>query len=150
MDPRRGSRSRPVVTPIVGVVLMIAMTVVLAGVVGSFMVAFNDDAQMSPTTTAFSVESIGCDGSGLIRVTYVEDRSVPADELYLRSPYLDLTGSWMDPSGYTVTGAGDGDISAGDAATICTRLESVTVSLVWDPANTGRSMVLGRKTVEQS
>lgn len=133
------------VSPVVGVVLMVGLTVVLAGTVHVFVLDLGDRAmQESPPQAAFAFETDHCDGEKL-SIELVGGRTIDADRLSLRSPDLPLSGTWKRPSGYSTTGVADGTVEPGDRATVCIDDPAgVTVTVVWTSESGTESVVLAR------
>lgn len=120
-------------TPVIGVLVMVVVTVTLAGVVQLYLFSYVEDKQMDSPQSGFTVEADAevCDDGGLV-VTHAGGQSIAADRLYVRSPELSVSGPWSDPSGYATTGAGDGSVEAGDSATVCADdLSGTTVRVIW-------------------
>ncbi len=127
-------------TEVIGVVLLVAVTVVLASTAAPALMSYTDTMTTYPSAT-FAFDQSDCEKTEL-RVTHVAGDAVDASNLYLRSPDVHLSGSWADPHGYAVHGAGDGTIAAGDAAVICAKgLDDATVRVVWE-SEKGKSVVL--------
>ncbi|RKD97700.1 type IV pilin [Halopiger aswanensis] len=141
---------RTAVSSVVGVLLLIAITVVLAGVVHTFAFSLADDNLQTYPTAGVSIDAdADCTdekATGLV-ATHVAGDSIPADELYLESvgENPELSGSWATPDGYSTAGVDDGTVSAGDTATVCAKdddLEETTVQVVWQADSGARSLVL--------
>lgn len=129
-------------TEVIGVVLLVAVTVVLASTAAPALMSYTDAMTTYPSAT-FAFEQSDCDKTAL-EVAHVAGDTIDASNLYLRSPHLDLHGSWADPEGYSVHGAGDGTVAAGDTATVCGKnLDDATVRVVWE-SEKGKSVVLAR------
>ncbi|GAB3665964.1 type IV pilin [Halopiger thermotolerans] len=144
------SDDRTAVSSVVGVLVLIAITVVLAGVVHAFAFGLADDTLQTYPTAGVSIDAdADCDdekATGLI-ATHIAGDSIPADELYLKAAGddLELSGSWADPDGYSTAAVDDGAVSAGDTATVCAKdetLEETTVRVVWRADSGTRSLVL--------
>lgn len=147
------SDDRTAVSSVVGVLILIAITVVLAGVVHTFAFGLADDNLQTYPTAGVSIDAdADCDdgkATGLV-ATHVAGDSIPADELYLESvgEGPELSDSWADPDGYATTGIDDGTVSAGDTATVCAKddtLEETTVQVVWRAESGARSLVLAER-----
>jgi flagellin-like protein len=129
-------------TEVIGVVLMVAVTVVLASAAAVPLESYTGAVTAYPLAT-FAFDHTQCDKGETLEVTHLAGDAVNASELYLRSPDLHLTGSWADPHGYEVSGADDGKIEAGDTARICGgSFDDATVRVVWKSGD-GESIVLG-------
>lgn len=128
-------------TEVLGVVLMVAVTVVLATSAAPALMDLTDDVPRPPTAT-FAFEQPDCDNPATLQVVHVAGESIDASELYLRSQELDLHGSWANPHNYETNLGGDGTVDAGDTATMCAAdFSGVAVRVVWR-SDSGKSMVL--------
>lgn len=134
------------VSPVIGVVLMVGVAVLLASTVHVFVFSFADEVEPKPPHAGFTFETSEC-GDEPLSVTHAGGDSIEADQLYLRSPDLSLSGPFSDPSDYSTVGIDDGTVDTGDRATICTEdLDGVTVRVVWVPESGGRSVILAEWT----
>lgn len=85
------------VSPVIGVILMVAITVILAAVIGTFVLGLGDQVQTTSPSTTFSADQS--------TVTYEDDNSNPFD-------YTSLTvthdgGDGIDTDNIAVTADGD-------------------------------------------
>ena len=111
------------VSPVIGVVLMIAVVVILAAVVGAFATGVFGGQTDAPQA-AFSYD----DGT----VTMDSGESIPEDQLEVEG-----TGSF--------DAGGDGTIDAGDSATNVGDADGDDdIEVTWTSSDGGNSAVLGR------
>ena len=96
------------VSPVIGVILMVAITVILAAVIASFVLGLGNQAQQgAPTSTiGFDYEQVDEGGSGeqtwgLLTVSHDGGDSVSDQELYVR-------GSGFNESAFDRTSYGSG------------------------------------------
>ena len=123
------------VSPVIGVILMVAITVILAAVIGAFVLGLGDQVTESAPTAQISFEYDSGDDS----VTLVHDggSSFQADRVELRGVDNYDLGNW------------DGSVSAGDSTgpiNIGGENEGNTLRLVWQGSG-GSSSVIARSTV---
>jgi len=86
------------VSPVIGVILMVAITVILAAVIASFVLGLGGEQDVAPTAT-FDFDYDSDDEA--ITITHTGGDNIPEDELYVRGEQLDgNAGVW------------DGDTSA--------------------------------------
>ena len=107
------------VSPVIGVILMVAITVILAAVIASFVLGLGPgEAQPS---ASFSFDD---DGSSEVTVTHDSGDAIPVANLYIRgNSNLDHTGQWDDSSFTnqgTASGSQDGEsaVTSGDSVTV--------------------------------
>ncbi|QPV62256.1 type IV pilin N-terminal domain-containing protein [Halosimplex litoreum] len=90
------------VSPVIGVILMVAITVILAAVIASFVLGLGNQAQQgAPTATiGFDYEQIdensGGSNWGVLSVTHDGGDSVSSNELYVRGSGFNSSGANYD------------------------------------------------------
>ena len=108
-------------SPVIGVILMVAITVILAAVIGTFVLGLGDQVQTTAPNSQFSSDF--ADDSPQLTVTHNGGDSIPAtqvgvrvgDQLYALEESNEFDDA-EDPAGWFAD-AGD-DISAGDSILI--------------------------------
>jgi len=122
------------VSPVIGVILMVAITVILAAVIGTFVIGLGDDLGSSAPSASFDAElndSSGpiTEGDDLVFFTHRSGDSIDGDNI----------DAAISNSTFAVNATHDGRISAG--TTVAAVLEDTngdnipegtTVSLVFD------------------
>jgi len=86
MKPSALIRDDDAVSPVIGVILMVAITVILAAVIASFVLGLGDSADKVQPNSSFSFDSED-DGSGsnaLVTATLTDGDTVEFDEIVLR------------------------------------------------------------------
>jgi len=108
MDLKRLFNDDDAVSPVIGVILMVAITVILAAVIASFVLGLGDQNNPAPTTS-FNFDYDG-DASELT-ITHEDGDELDASVIYVRGDSVGET-----TPGTTAYGAGDTweDISGGD------------------------------------
>ncbi|KZX46791.1 MULTISPECIES: type IV pilin [unclassified Haloarcula] len=106
------------VSPVIGVILMVAITVILAAVIASFVLGLGDQAQQATPQASFSWEysaNSSADTDGNVTITHDGGDSIQAQELYIRGDFDSggetTAGSWNTYEGASVSGGSD--VSAG-------------------------------------
>jgi flagellin-like protein len=112
------------VSPVIGVILMVAITVILAAVIATFVLGLGEQLSDSSPQATFDFDY---DGSGTLTVTHVGGDSIEAGDLYLRGG--DSESPWTD-GGY----AAETDIGAGDDIDYSVS-DDDTVRVVWESAD---------------
>jgi flagellin-like protein len=118
------------VSPVIGVILMVAITVILAAVIASFVLGLGDSTTVSPQA---SLDSDYDSDTSNLTITHNSGDSVVASEVYLRGSGFNNTGTtWQNFSdnSTTLTGSGaywdatvSGEVENSDAVTAGDRLE---------------------------
>ena len=133
------------VSPVIGVILMVAITVILAAVIGTFVLGLG--SQVSQTTPQ---ASFTFDFNGSTDVTITHDggttlTSENTDTLAVNSDSAASATTWADTSSGLPVSAGESFVYGDDAG------ESISsggeVRVVWSSANGDTSATLGRQTV---
>jgi flagellin-like protein len=132
----RGGKDERAVSPVIGVILMVAITVILAAVIGTFVLGLGENVQSTAPSASFAFD-------------YDSDD----DELTITHE----SGDALDPTQVTVTGPIDEDgdtwdsinsvseISAGDSITVEDDSPSSgdTTRVVWTSDSGDNSATLG-------
>jgi len=96
------------VSPVIGVILMVAITVILAAVIASFVLGLGDQNNPAPTTSfQFDFESTGT-GVGDLTIIHEDGDELDGSNVYVRGDGLANTGEWASTLG------GPDPIQAGD------------------------------------
>ena len=111
-------------SPVIGVILMVAITVILAAVIGTFVLGLGDQLGDTAPQASFDIES---SNSSSVNITKTGGQSIPIDDLVISvdgeridTATTDISGDWE--TGVTVT---YGSLSGG---------EDSTVQLIHDPS----------------
>ncbi len=143
------------VSPVIGVILMVAITVILAAVIASFVLGLGDQATESQPQASFGFEydptADSDGGEGVLAVTHTGGDPIEAQELYLRgdgflsgtdtSASFDSSDSTWDAGSFSSSdqvSAGE-DIEAGVE-------DDFEIDVVWEPVEGDRSAILADYT----
>ena len=134
------------VSPVIGVILMVAITVILAAVIGTFVLglgeSIEDNAPSSSFTTEFTKGSVPASspcnpesnsGSNQLDITHQSGPTIDAAR-------LTVSGNGTDAA-WTDCGGGDSEVSSGDTANVRVSTES-EVRLVWTAEGGGQTDTL--------
>lgn len=156
MDIERRDRNGRGLSPVIGVVLMTAITVLLAATVASFFLGMGDTAAKYQTpTAAFEFDYAGDGGGQLVRVRHASGDTLAAEYVRYVIQGARCTGG-VDPDGRYApgtVGVGDSRIRAGVTAelskdTVCgsgdLALRSAEVQVVWTGPEDVSSSTLAR------
>jgi flagellin-like protein len=135
------------VSPVIGVILMVAITVILAAVIGTFVLGLGDQVQQTSPNAQWNWDESGTDlnlihegGDSVDRTTL----SVSGDTESTNMPYNDLTTT----SNSLTSEFTSEDVTAGDSITFDTTSTNGnswsdgTVRLVWTAEGGGSSSTL--------
>jgi len=128
------------VSPVIGVILMVAITVILAAVIASFVLGLGDQNNPAPTAD-FEIDYNGA-GGGPIEVTLNDGEELEAANVYIRGEALSDTGQW-DASSPGPDGETDGDvIKAGMSAEVSASSDAWVVNVVWEDPDSDQTSTL--------
>ena len=123
------------VSPVIGVILMVAITVILAAVIGTFVLDLGNQVQSSSPTASFSFdESVG--NSDEVEITHDGGDSIPQDQLSVNCAGNDVSNPWSGDS-----------VSAGQTHT-CTTGGGSTVQVVWESTDGSNSQILAEYEID--
>jgi len=102
------------VSPVIGVILMVAITVILAAVIGTFVLGLGDSVNSAPQAS-FSFETGQSDGNAVINASHRGGDSVDVENLEFRVDGEVADGETSTTYGFvtdsSTPGVGDGNLS---------------------------------------
>ncbi|WP_075938389.1 type IV pilin [Halosegnis longus] len=123
------------VSPVIGVILMVAITVILAAVIGTFVLGLGSNVQSTPTAQ-FSVDY---DSSNVATITHDGGETIDADALsvtYTNSGGTSVTDQWTARSSVT-------EVTSGNSITTSAQVQSGTeLRVIWNPPSGDTSQTL--------
>ncbi|WP_153952747.1 type IV pilin [Halosegnis longus] len=132
------------VSPVIGVILMVAITVILAAVIGTFVLGLGDNVQSTPTAQ-FSFDYDTGASPATVTITHDGGETIPADQLEIVTSSSGNGGDWNSAgTGTTVT-----DVSSGTSRTI----EYATgeeIRVVWSSGNGDTTQTLATSEAPSS
>lgn len=141
------------VSPVIGVILMVAITVILAAVIASFVLGLNEEQEVAPQHKfTFNYDS----DDGVVTITSQGGEAIRHDELYIRgSGFCGATcsdgdiqdaGEWPKGPGFT---SGETEetsaVSAGDSLDVGVNSD-YSISVAWESKDTSTSTTLSSDT----
>jgi flagellin-like protein len=105
------------VSPVIGVILMVAITVILAAVIGTFVLGLGDNVQSAPQASFnFDLnDDPGSDPSGYLNISHRGGDTIDNSTIEIRTNGTDITNSDTDTK--ILSGPGD-EIGAGDTIVV--------------------------------
>ena len=133
--------SQRAVSPVIGVILMVAITVILAAVVGTFVIGLGDSIGTSPTAN-FNFQYTNTTGSDdTLVITHSGGDTIDGSQLSVVASGITLSAADNTWSGNDYNGAAR--VSAGQSITVEEgNLSDATIRLVWTDATGDRSATL--------
>jgi flagellin-like protein len=122
------------VSPVIGVILMVAITVILAAVIASFVLGLGDQNNPAPTAD-FQFDYNGT--SDDLTITHNQGEELDGSNVYVRgNSDLGSTGEWESDLSAGST------IAAGDSHTISGTSSGYTVNVVWEDPDSDSTSTL--------
>ncbi|MFB6074295.1 MAG: type IV pilin [Haloarculaceae archaeon] len=138
------------VSPVIGVILMVAITVILAAVIASFVLGLGDQATQGQPTASFDFNYQESSGSnaGVLTISHSGGDTIEAQALYVRgdsitsapsgmSADLSSAGSWSSTSQYGDTS----EITSGKSIDVGVNSD-YQIDVVWEPPEHDTSATL--------
>ncbi len=141
------------VSPVIGVILMVAITVILAAVIGTFVLGLGDQIQSTTPQASFGFDS--ADAKTNVTITHQSGDSIPANNLNITATenfnqsgeggYSLSTKSWSDFTGTSES------VSAGSSVTIQANSDfgGETIRVIYNNPNADSSSTLGKFEVPE-
>jgi len=134
MNPKQLFTDDDAVSPVIGVILMVAITVILAAVIATFVLGLGDQVSQNNPQASFSFSYDS--SSGDLTITHDGGKGIDPNNLYIRGDLSSGGGTW---SGTTSSS----EVKAGNTYTVTPNSDSSTVNVVWENPNGGNSATLG-------
>jgi flagellin-like protein len=117
MQIRQLLRDDDAVSPVIGVILMVAITVILAAVIATFVLGLGDSVSDTAPQASFSFDWDGSTNSpGALEIRHSGGDTLDAGNLFVRGNYGDTNGNIDVP--WTDKYNSNSKITAGDTLTI--------------------------------
>jgi flagellin-like protein len=136
------------VSPVIGVILMVAITVILAAVIGAFVLGLGDQASSSAPQATFD---FAFEDGGNATIAHAGGQNIDASTIEVRvGSEVMYNGSVVNKANLTNTGWSS-PIRTGDVLTISNTTASADYSgqevrIVWTNPNGGSSNIIGERT----
>jgi len=158
MDLKQFIHDDDAVSPVIGVILMVAITVILAAVIASFVLGLGDQAQQTTPQASFAWDYDSSEGDagsddGLLTITHDGGDTIQASELYIRGSGYDdgssfsVTPDRTDDGDWTA--AGNTEIRAGNRLTVAAS-SSYDLRVVYESTEGDNSATLAKNSGPQA
>jgi len=162
MDLKQLFHDDDAVSPVIGVILMVAITVILAAVIASFVLGLGDQAQQTTPQASFSFDfdegnaPSGVSDQGVLSITHDGGDTVQGNSLYIRGSGFgqgDSPDNWNDSSAPTVDvvaenssqawvgHVGDSEVSAGNSIRVAAK-DTYSLRVIYEPPEGDQSATL--------
>ncbi|WP_254280224.1 type IV pilin [Haloarcula marina] len=151
MDLKQLIHDDDAVSPVIGVILMVAITVILAAVIASFVLGLGDQAQQTTPQASFAFDyETDAAPYGTLTVTHDGGDTIQADSLYVRGSGFAADGDTPSTS-EDITDSNSGDtwstaasvteVSAGNSLTVAVE-NNYEFRVVYEPPEGDNSATL--------
>lgn len=131
------------VSPVIGVILMVAITVILAAVIGTFVLGLGENLQDTSPTASITFNQQDVAGNDAeVKISHDGGASLDQARIDIRGPSVDSDARVSDWTG------DDSKITAGETVTVGPFSSGATVKVVWTSDGGGSSAVLGEHEVQ--
>jgi len=128
------------VSPVIGVILMVAITVILAAVIASFVLGLGDSADEVQPNTSFTFDYTDGNGSaGYVTVTLSDGESLSDSEVFIRGQDIGDSGELSGIGNWSSPVADDSEWSAGEPVDINVTSREYVLNIVWESQDTDDS-----------
>ncbi|PSP94542.1 type IV pilin [Halobacteriales archaeon QS_4_62_28] len=130
------------VSPVIGVILMVAITVILAAVIATFVLGLGEQVSSTAPQASFGFDyEDGVGGlDGELTATHNGGATIDANELFIRGS-SGTNGAWSDIGSYGTSS----EIKAGSDLTVEVNSDD-TVRVTYEPSDGGDTATLGKWT----
>ncbi|WP_396611913.1 type IV pilin [Haloferax sp. S1W] len=137
------------VSPVIGVILMVAITVILAAVIGTFVLGLGDQVSETSPQASFSFDYVDNGTNDTLQVTHDSGEAITADSVNLSSSvtFQEYTSSGLvdsanDSKTFEVMNV-SGDVTAGNSVNVAGGdFNSATFRIVWTAESGSTSATL--------
>ena len=130
------------VSPVIGVILMVAITVILAATVATFVLGLGEQDDPAPTANFdFEYDSTASE----LTITHTDGDEIDASQIFVRgeldssvtAPGTDPPDDWESLAGSSV-----GTVAAGNSVTLSSVTDSYVVRVVWEDPDSDQTSTL--------
>ena len=130
------------VSPVIGVILMVAITVILAAVIASFVLGLGDQNNPAPTASFdFDFDN----SNDQVTVTHEDGDEIAAANLFIRGEQIDASSTFGSSADQTWSNAGGVDpAAAGQSITIdlSSPSDEYVIRMVWEDPDSDQTSTL--------
>ncbi len=155
MDFKKLIDEERAVSPVIGVILMVAITVILAAVIGTFVLGLGDQVQNTTPQASFGFDSSGLGDASTddkVTITHESGATIDGSNLEVNVGTVNIyDDGTADMSGGTAEASFTDSMSAGDTITATESSEDTfsgetTIRVIYDNPNSDSSSTLATQT----
>ncbi|WP_436927431.1 type IV pilin [Halosimplex amylolyticum] len=154
MDIKQLFKDDDAVSPVIGVILMVAITVILAAVIASFVLGMGQQNDPTPTATiGMDYEQTGSGGGveyGILTLSHESGETIDAANLYIRGSGFSTSpsGTYITDGSWTQGGTFFGpnsEVKSGQSVDVGVE-STYDVKVVWESPEGDTSSTLNEQT----
>ncbi|WP_144905741.1 type IV pilin [Halobellus captivus] len=126
------------VSPVIGVILMVAITVILAAVIGAFVLNLGQGIGQSAPQATFEINSTNLDSNQNATITHSAGDSIEKTNLYVNGDIVQ-DGAQVDNLLNTINGD---TVSSGESFEVETNADNGTIRVTWQAEDGSSSSTL--------
>jgi flagellin-like protein len=136
------------VSPVIGVILMVAITVILAAVIGTFVLGLGDQVSESAPQAQFSFNFDNSTGTAVMNITHDGGDAISSDQLAVNVAGETAWDSSGNGPGWANSTDWSGEVSAGDSLDLSKSSggpsDGDAVRIVWSSSNSDKTATIGQ------
>jgi flagellin-like protein len=150
MDVRELLGDDGAVSPVIGVILMVAITVILAAVIAAFVLGLGDTSNVAPQVSLdydYTAESSPGNADGELTAVVSSGDSFTAGQVELQGTSIggNAGQAWNQVADDTTVGS-DSTVGAGERATLTGLSDDFELDIVWTAEGGGDSSTIASRT----
>jgi flagellin-like protein len=130
------------VSPVIGVILMVAITVILAAVIATFVLGLGEQVSQTSPNASFTFDYNNDTGQDTLDITHAGGPNINADQ-------LTITGNGSSDLKWSDFGGSPNEVSAGTSITVNVSAGN-TISVTWENEEGTESSTLQRYDVPEN
>lgn len=140
------------VSPVIGVILMVAITVILAAVIGTFVLGLSDQVDNTTPRASWDISS-SAGNSADASITHESGDTIDSTTVSIKASETYSHGAGESVTSETwnnLDAGGDGEISSGDSVTISATdgdISGATIRVVYSSTDADSSSTLAKKEI---
>lgn len=137
------------VSPVIGVILMVAITVILAAVIGTFVLGLGDQVQSTTPQASFGFDSGSANTSGAYNVTVTHESGDTIDAADVSVAVNGSSGAW-GTSGDVSAGSSFlvGNVNTSSPDLVAFAASGDTIRVIYDSPDSDSSSTLGKFEIQ--
>ena len=129
------------VSPVIGVILMVAITVILAAVIGTFVLGLGDQVQTTAPNAQFQFD-YDSSNNGNLTITHSGGDGINADEVFLSGDVVENQTHNPGDLSWASNTPHSGTLRAGDETTVGADSQADYADYEWDGGQSGAEITV--------